>query len=148
MQRLIHRFFTFIDLFFQFSFSKINKQRITNFFEKQLMSDKEHANTAKHSTKLSLNELIAIIQELLVYDGQFSILFPYERKIELENCCATHAFYPLQTLCIKHSSLHQPKVFISVYSREKTIPTEQEFIIKENGTYTIEMKELMVDYYL
>lgn len=123
---------------------------ITNppFFERQLMSDKEHSNTAKHSTKLSLNELIAIINELLVHDGQFSILFPYERKTELENCCATHAFYPLQTLLIKHSSLHQPKVFISVYSREKIIPTEQEFIIKENGTYTIEMKELMVDYYL
>lgn len=123
---------------------------ITNppFFERQLMSDKEHANTAKHSTKLSLNELISIIKELLVHDGQFSILFPYERKIELENCCATHTFYPLQTLLIKHSGLHQPKVFISVYSREKTIPSEQEFIIKQYGTYTSEMKALMEEYYL
>lgn len=123
---------------------------ITNppFFEKQLMSDKANSNTAKHSTRLSLNELISSINYLLAVNGQFSILFPFERKIELENCCVTHGFFPLQTLLIKHSVSHQPKVFVSIYSREKKSTAEMEFIIKQNGTYTGEMKALMEEYYL
>jgi tRNA1Val (adenine37-N6)-methyltransferase len=123
---------------------------ITNppFFEKQLQADSVKGNIAKHSSALTLLALIKKIDELLTDNGQFSILFPYDRKDELEKTCATFSFYPVSFLLIKHSVSHLPKVMVALFGRNEMFVQEEECIIKENGIYTEQMKQLTAAFYL
>ncbi len=118
------------------------------FFEKQLQTEQNKANIAKHSSQLTLNDLLFVIHNLLHTDGQFSILFPYERKNELEVNCLKYNFYPMNYLILKHSAAHAPKVFIGIFSQQQQVIKEEELIIKSNGEYSERMNELVKDYYL
>lgn len=123
---------------------------ITNppFFEKQLKAETEKENIARHSSQLTLHELIGTIHDLLTDAGTFSILFPFDRMKELEKISELYHLYPSNHLILKHSVSHLPKVFIGIFSRTKKKIISDEMLIKENGIYTKEMKELIADYYL
>ncbi len=123
---------------------------ITNppFFENQLQTDNVKGNIARHSSKLTLLELIRKIDDLLIPNGQFSILFPFDRKGELEKACAAYSFYPMSYLLIKHSESHEPKVLLALFSRNLVSVQQAHFIIKESGIYTGQMKQLTEAYYL
>jgi tRNA1Val (adenine37-N6)-methyltransferase len=118
------------------------------FFEKQLKAEGEKENAAKHSSQLTLKDLIGKIETLLTDQGQFSILFPFNRMEELEKVCAAFQFYPISYLTIQHSVVHLPKVFAAIFSKQRH-PLQQEiFIIKENGVHTERMRRLTEAYYL
>ncbi len=118
------------------------------FFEKQLKADGEKANTAKHSSQLTLKELIGKMDVLLTDEGQFCILFPHNRMAELEEVCAAFQFYPMSYLILQHSAAHVPKVFVAVFSKQRHPLQQETFIIKENGVYTERMRQLTEAYYL
>jgi tRNA1Val (adenine37-N6)-methyltransferase len=123
---------------------------ITNppFFEKQLQGPNDKANLAKHSSQLKLDELLDAIDKVLDDAGGFSILFPFHRKDELEEESKILGYFPISYLIIQHSALHEPKVFIGVFSKRIKVFKQETFIIKENGVYTEAMKGLMRAYYL
>ncbi len=123
---------------------------ITNppFFENQLEATHEKKNIAWHSHHLKLNELVEAINRHLKPTGQFSILFPYDRKNELDVACRKLKFYPSHYLFIRHSENHALKYFIGIYSRQHTATKTETLSIKSNQTYSEMMKELMQDYYL
>jgi len=123
---------------------------ITNppFFEKQLQGPNDKANLAKHSSQLKLDELLDAIDKVLDDEGGFSILFPFDRKIELEQQSARLGYYASSYLILKHSALHEPKVFIGLFSKQQNEIVIENLIIKENGVYTEAMKGLMRAYYL
>lgn len=123
---------------------------ITNppFFENQLEATQHKKNIAWHSQQLKLNELLAAINLHLIQDGQFSILFPYDRKNELEINARKLKFYPSKYLFIRHSEKHPIKYLVGIFSRQHTATKTEILHIKSNQTYSLHMKELMHDYYL
>jgi tRNA1Val (adenine37-N6)-methyltransferase len=118
------------------------------FHQKQLRSLDSRKNTAWHSDELTLEELINCIKNNLSEQGNFSILLPMYRKIELEKIASTYPFYPNKYLHIKHTSGHEAKFFIGIFTYEKTEVEYNELIIKENNSYTKEMQILMQPFYL
>ena len=123
---------------------------ITNppFFERQLQGPNDKANLAKHSSQLKLEELLKCIDDVLNEVGGFSILFPYDRRVELEQQSARLGYFPNSYLILKHSVLHEPKVFIGLFSKQPNKVEIEHLIIKENGEYTERMRALMSEFYL
>ncbi len=118
------------------------------FHEKQLRSIDTVKNTAWHSDELTLEELIGCIKNNLSEQGYFSILLPMYRKMELEKIASTYQFYPNNFLHIKHTTEHDAKFFIGIFSYEKIEVQHTELIVKENNLYTKEMQTLMQAFYL
>ena len=123
---------------------------ITNppFHQDQLRADTAKENLAKHSSHLKLSELLRIIPLLLQPQGACSIMLPVDRMDELQKSVALHGLYLNEVLLIKHSPGHKAKVFAGILSFRDKGFTDQVFIIRENGSYTTQMKDLMDTYYL
>ncbi len=123
---------------------------ITNppFFENQLEAIHEKKNIAWHSHQLKLNELLEAINSHLSQEGQFSILFPFSRKNELEIACNHLKFFPLHYLFIRHSEKHELKYLVGIFSRQHAATKTETLTIKSNQTYSEMMKELMQEFYL
>ncbi len=113
------------------------------FFENDLLSPNKNVNTAKHSTELSLKELIDSSFQLLNENGVIYLLLPLRRKEEI----------------IQHSSqiiyLHdKPEILAKrcVYVLQKNISermVEEKLILKNgNGEYSTAFKKLMQPFYL
>lgn len=119
------------------------------FFENQLASHNSQLNLAKHSTQLTLPELMKSIDVNLSRNGECSILFPYQRLLELIVIAKQNNLYPLRQLSINHTLQHEAKVGIVIFSRnENSKCSNEEFIIKEEGGYSKQRMELMAEYYL
>lgn len=118
------------------------------FHEKQLQSMDSKKNTAWHSDELTLEELIGCIKNNLSEQGNFSILLPMYRKMELEKIASTYLFYPNKYLHIKHTSKHNAKFFVGIFSSNNIEVQLTELIVKENNLYTKEMRLLMQAFYL
>jgi tRNA1Val (adenine37-N6)-methyltransferase len=118
------------------------------FFENQLPSPNQEKNRARHSTDLSLLDLIASVDKLLSYHGKFVILFPSAREQELNDICSLNSLFLKKIIHIKHSELHSSKLIIAIFSRLKTVVEVQEFILKNNNSYSNEFKILMKEFYL
>jgi len=120
------------------------------FFESDLHSASDQEKIAKHSTHLTLDELIRVIASNLKTDGSFGILLPYHRR-DYFNKLATQQNFSLQEeLIVKQSPRHTPFRSILHYTRPKhDFATTTELIIhKIDRVYTPEFVELLKDYYL
>jgi tRNA1Val (adenine37-N6)-methyltransferase len=125
---------------------------ITNppFFENSLPSPSRHKNLAKHSTKLSLAELLHSIDVNLKPAGTFGILLPTERSAYFEQLATQYHFSLKEKLMVKQSPLHPAFRSILHFSRiqnEKPAPYEL-VVLNEDGGYTGDFIELMGEYYL
>jgi tRNA1Val (adenine37-N6)-methyltransferase len=120
------------------------------FFENDLQGNNTKEQVAKHSTQLTLNELIRIIDSHLKPGGSFGILLPYHRW-EYFNQLATQAnFYLTERLLVKQSPKHNYFRAILQYSKSPAATTAaiELTIQQEDRSYTTDFTALMKDYYL
>jgi tRNA1Val (adenine37-N6)-methyltransferase len=120
------------------------------FFESDLLSANDREQIAKHSTLLTLDELITIIASNLQPQGSFGILLPYHRWEYFDTLANQHHFSLTEKLAIKHSPRHTPFRSILQYTRNKVdFATTHDLTIQNmDRVYTPEFAALMKDYYL
>ena len=125
---------------------------ITNppFYENQLQTGDEKENIARHSSNLTLDELLVAMENNLSDDGSFGVLLPYERVKGFEKLAEAKQFYLSEKLLLKHSPKHDHFRGVMHFTRHKVHPVQSYTLcIKDNhGIYTSEFVDLLKDYYL
>jgi len=120
------------------------------FFEGDLLSPVEERNIARHSTALTLEELVNIMDLNLDVAGSFGILLPFHRTSYFESLATKKNFFLKERLLVKQNKNHHFFRSILHFSRKEEInPGSFELIIHtETGHFSSEFIELMRDYYL
>lgn len=122
------------------------------FYENELASPDKDRNTAHHAGGLLLDELLAIIPELLKPDGRFYLLLPFKRYTELLPLFQKHKLELVHCTFVKQSVRHANfRVMVQGIKQGNTafIYTEDEIVIAtETGSYTASFTDLLKDYYL
>lgn len=120
------------------------------FYEHQLQSGDDKINLARHSSNLTLQELISSIDKNLTNDGTFGILLPYQRVKEFEKMASENNFFLSEKLLLKQSPTHGHYRGILHFTRTKVSPVQSyTLFIKDNSkNYSPEFTELLKDYYL
>ena len=126
---------------------------ITNppFFEKNLPSFSNEEKIAKHSSELSLIQLVEVIDRNLLANGSFGILLPFERWEYFRQIANARQFHLSEKLLVKHSPVHDFSRAILYFSREpQNTTTTIDMSIHRPGAqgYSDEFVELLKDYYL
>lgn len=120
------------------------------FYEKQLPSDDDKVNLARHCSNLNFQELLMAIDKNLTNDGTFGILLPYQRVKEFEQLASEKKFFLSEKLLLKQSPKHDHFRGILHFTRTKVSPVQSYTLcIKDNSqNYSSEFAELLKDYYL
>ncbi|WP_049815529.1 tRNA1(Val) (adenine(37)-N6)-methyltransferase [Niastella koreensis] len=120
------------------------------FFESDLHSASDQEKIAKHSTHLTLEELIRVMDTNLKPDGSFGILLPYHRWEYFDQLARRQNFSLKEQLVVKQSPKHTPFRSILHYTRAKVhFATTHHLTIQEiDRVYTPEFVEMLKDYYL
>jgi tRNA1Val (adenine37-N6)-methyltransferase len=126
---------------------------ITNppFFENDLPSFNHNERLAKHSSELSLEQLIDVIDSSLSADGGFGILLPFDRWEFFWNLSNRRHFRLNEKLFVKHSPEHNFSRAILYFTRSwQGATTSFEMSIHKKGGrgYFDEFVDLLKDYYL
>lgn len=121
------------------------------FHENQLKGRNESKSLAHHSTELTLKELFKISSKMIKRDGQFWILIPYYRGIEIQSLALESGFYLRKWIQIKSNPHQSPFRLILGFhfqNPETQVFKDQIQIREEDGRYSPVYLELMEDYYL
>ncbi len=119
------------------------------FFENDLKSNDAKRNIALHSSNLSLDELLNVINNNITRNGKFAILLPYHRYLFFEQLCLNKHFYLQEKVLIKQTPKHNYFRCMLLFSSTKATAIEKEIIIQNSkAEYSSECKELLSDYYL
>jgi tRNA1Val (adenine37-N6)-methyltransferase len=135
-----------------YSFAEKFDFMITNppFFEGDLLSPDKEKNMAKHSTSLTLEELIQCADQYVDASGSFGILLPFHRTEYFEEMGRKNNFYLKEKLSVKQTPRHDFFRSILHFSRSRqTNPDSFQLCIQDAyENFTPEFTELMKDYYL
>ena len=120
------------------------------FYENEKVSETHGEKLAKHSLKLTLENLIQKIKKLLHTNGKFAILLPYFRAIEFENKCNTNQLYIERKLLLKQTPTHTyfRVCYMVGLQKTKEIQLDTLTIKDENNEYTSSFISLLKPYYL
>ncbi|WP_177193701.1 tRNA1(Val) (adenine(37)-N6)-methyltransferase [Niastella yeongjuensis] len=120
------------------------------FFESDWLSANNREQIAKHSTQLTLDELLPVIAGNLQPQGEFGILLPFHRWEYFNKLAGQHQFSLAEKLIVKQSPKHPPFRTILHYTRNKvdTATTADLTIQQIDRAYTPEFATLLKDYYL
>jgi tRNA1Val (adenine37-N6)-methyltransferase len=125
---------------------------ITNppFYEQQLKSSDPSINLARHSSGLSLEELLNAIDRNLSTEGSFGIILPTDRAGYFEKMAGEKGFFLIQKLDIQHSSAHIPfRRILHMGRKVIDLPGTATLMIRDiPGNYSGDFIQLMKDYYL
>ena len=114
------------------------------FFENDLLSPDKKTNIAKHSTDLTLKELLACSFQLLKDNGFIYLLLPFRRVNELKQHCVS-------IIHLKDNPQSSIKRSIFVLQKNNSQPSlkEDKFVLKnEQGNYSAAFVQLMQQFYL
>ena len=120
------------------------------FFENDLQSPSDARKKAMHSTELSLQELLTIIEINLDVEGAFGILLPFHRWEYFDELASRAGFHLQEKLTGRQSPTHQPFRAILHYSKlnQDAVQNTELIIHDQNRTYTPEFTRLLQSYYL
>ena len=104
------------------------------FYENDLRSPDPKKNVARHSTQLSVDELIKNMRRLLAPDGTVALLIPYGRMEEIEGIIKTNQLFVEKKVLVKQTAKHQPfrcmymlKDVFSHYAERKITVKDEDF---------------------
>ena len=138
------------EIFFQRKYDVI----ISNppFYEKELASGSDRKNIAHHSTELTLEELMSIIQRNLNSGGSFYLLLPYKRNGEIPQLLKSNNLAVEKMVNVRQSYNHDYfRIMLRgtfFKSEKQKTETSEISIWNEEQQYTEEFKTLLKDYYL
>jgi tRNA1Val (adenine37-N6)-methyltransferase len=119
------------------------------FHEHQLASPDPAVNTARHSSGLTLSELLQTVERLLGENGFFAILVPHYRKQELLDAAVRFSLHPHQVLDVRHGPAHAWQRTTMILSRlQVPVQTDQMEIRDTQGLYSPAFSQLLAPYYL
>lgn len=120
------------------------------FYENDLRSQQRNEQIAKHSSYLTLHELLQSVKMHLASNGYFAILLPYKRKEEFEKIAANYHLYPAKTLLLQPTPKHPYFRYIVWCSTHPLTSIEtQSYSIKDSSNeYSTAIAELLRPYYL
>lgn len=120
------------------------------FYHNDLQRPDPAQNLAMHSSELSLEDLVIVLNRLLTEDGRAILLLPPHRSEILSGLMKKAGFFENSALTVRHSRNHRVLRKVSVFSRKKEDVHEEESLdIREShGAYTDAFIELMKPYYL
>jgi tRNA1Val (adenine37-N6)-methyltransferase len=119
------------------------------FYENDLTSSDRRKNIAKHHEALTLEDLIAIIQNKLSENGGFAVLLPFHRVEYFKQLATRNNFFVADEVQVKQTPQHPCfRGFLS-FTAKKVPHIIHELIIKDKeGKYTAEFNYFLQDYYL
>ncbi len=121
------------------------------FYENEIESSDDKKNLAHHGHGLKLDVLFEIISKFLKQDGNFFLLLPYKRIVEIEQLLKKQQFFLINKTHVRQSVLHQPFRLMLIGTRKKTeFPVNETSISiwDESRQYTPEFIGLLKEYYL
>lgn len=119
------------------------------FYEHQLKSPDQHVNAAKHSSNLSLPELLSSVSRIMKDDGNFAILMPHYRHDELLEEALTQGLHAQQVCLVRHSPSHLWYRTMAFFGKHQKAVTHSNINVRDNqGTYSQEFNKLLHTYYL
>ncbi|CAN5549184.1 methyltransferase [soil metagenome] len=123
---------------------------ITNppFFENDLKSIKDNRNKALHDASLTLDELLKQFDRLLKPGGLVSILLPYHRTDYFIAMASKLKWYCSKRINVKQTENHDYFRGILCFNKTESITEKTSLIIKQEGEYSNDFKQLLKDYYL
>lgn len=120
------------------------------FYENDLLSATEANQTARHSTKLTLEELVAICKPKLNPNGRVFLLIPCHRRDYLIQKAGEVGLFFSAELVLAHADTHPPfrvMMEFSIFRNEK--PDRQTLRIYDSpGQYSDAFIDLLKPYYL
>ncbi len=120
------------------------------FFNNSFKSPDEKRNIARHSHLLPKEELIKGVSEILIKNGIFSVILPFESELIFEQMCNNYGLFCRYKLIISPRENKKPNRIIIEFSGEKEEILIENIAIRENDTnqYTKAYKKLTKDFYL
>lgn len=119
------------------------------FYEKQLQSPHTATNAARHSSSLTLTELLQTVVQLLTEDGHFAILMPYYRHEELIHAAFVAGLHAHEVCFARHSPNHPWYRTMVIFRKSAAELTQTSIDIRNiTGEYSQPFKALMEAYYL
>jgi tRNA1Val (adenine37-N6)-methyltransferase len=120
------------------------------FYENEWQSGNLKRNTAHHSSKLLLDDLLDIISNTLKPGGKFYLLLPYKRHEEILKLFDQKKISLTQKILVRQSDDHHYFRFMIEGTFEEPADTiTNEIAIKnKNNEYSEEFTALLKDYYL
>jgi len=119
------------------------------FFENDLSSPEEKKNMAKHSSTLTLHELLEIVEKLIHPKGSLAILLPAHRCQQFKQMAAVNNFHLLYEAMVRQTPKHDFFRCMLIFSKQAFEKIgEEEIVIQQYGKNTQYFAELMKEYYL
>ncbi len=120
------------------------------YFSASLNSADQQRNIARHDDNLPLDILIASVVKLLVGNGRFSMIYPFDKKNELLNIAKRYKLSPKKILNIKGTEQKKANRLVVELSFGENTCDEKDFVVRnaETNDYTNEYKQLTKEYYL
>ena len=118
------------------------------FYETSLKSPDPGINQARHSSRLSHEELLLRIATELAIDGLASVLLPADQRHGFEQKAMRHGLYLRGVLTLRQSNWHAPFRVILLLGTRSGPVREESMNILVDGTYSSSCVELLRPYYL
>lgn len=118
------------------------------FYENDLRSPDVRRNDAWHSERLTLQELVKVIDGVLKPEGACGILLPYPRVDYFLGIVAGSGWKLLHRLDVYHEGKREPFRSCLWLGKEGEPTITQSLTIKKSGIYTEEFRKLLGSYYL
>jgi len=119
------------------------------FFENDLSSPEEKKNMAKHSSTLTLHELLEIVEKMIRPNGSLAILLPAHRGQQFKQMAAVKNFHLLYEAMVRQTPKHDFFRCMFIFSKQAFEKIgEEEIVIQQYGKNTQYFAELMKEYYL
>jgi tRNA1Val (adenine37-N6)-methyltransferase len=120
------------------------------FFSNDLKSPDSRKNLALHSAALSIGELVECAAQMLMPDGVFALIIPWQRSAFVEAEAVKNDFWLREKVNVRQTPQHTFFRTMYLFCR---IPgpaaSGSEMTLREdNQKYTPEFSELMQDYYM
>ncbi|HLX91771.1 MAG TPA: methyltransferase [Puia sp.] len=119
------------------------------FFDQSLVSADARKNLAKHSSQLTLEQLLTAIERNLKPTGSFGILLPFDRAMYFEKLANDRRYFVHEKILVAQTPEHKHFRAILHLSRTRfNDPQSYDLVISDNsGDYTSDFVELLQDYY-
>ena len=119
------------------------------YFNDSLKSPNDQKTLARHTDSLPFLVLLESVSSLLHEEGKFSVVLPYDAKMQFISMARTFNLHYQVGLSIKPSSRKDFNRVLMTFSKQDRKAEESELIMRdEDGSYTNAYKKLTKDFYL
>ena len=120
------------------------------YFENSSKSINSSRNIARHTDKLTYNELITIVSKLLSKEGTFSLILPYEKHENFIQHSIVNELFCIKKIIIFSNELKKAnRVILEFLKLKRKSHTEKIFVRNsETNEYSEQYKKITKDFYL